>query len=264
MIPQIENGFIQISTELWKALGSFRISGEEYLVLNCIIGKTYGFHKKEDKISLSQIVSWTGLAKSSIIRARKKLIERNIIIYSTVNSKMGLYAFNKLYSTWKTIYRRVNVYSTVNHRLPKGKSSFTVLSKDIYTKDTITKDTITKDICDDILSHFNTVMGTKYKSAPKTEMNYWLEKYTVEEIKKAIEAIPYDQWLHDKKEIVLMFRRRNKAGDVDHIGRLLSLKTMYPNGQPQKIIDEKDENYKLRIQLWKKQSNNTPMRTENK
>ena len=70
--PQLENGYIRISTEVWQALCKIRIPGEARQVLDAIIRKTWGWNKKEDRISLSQFVDATGLKKDKVIRARSK------------------------------------------------------------------------------------------------------------------------------------------------------------------------------------------------
>lgn len=77
--PQIENGFLKIANDIWDALARIRISGEEWQILNVVIRKTYGFNKKEDRISLSQFALSTGLKKPNIIRARQKLLSKMIM-----------------------------------------------------------------------------------------------------------------------------------------------------------------------------------------
>lgn len=55
------------------------LSGSEFKVLMTICRSTYGFHKKRDKISISQMVEATGLAKSTVITALHQLIRKKII-----------------------------------------------------------------------------------------------------------------------------------------------------------------------------------------
>ena len=88
--------FFKFSTELFEAMCRFRIPGEVRQVLDTIIRKTYGWHKKDDRISLSQFVEATGLSKSNTARALSKAITHNIIIRSDNNS----YSINKDYNTW--------------------------------------------------------------------------------------------------------------------------------------------------------------------
>ena len=55
------------------------ITGAEGLVLVFLCRKTYGWHKKEDKISISQFEKGTALKGNSIRRALKNLENRKII-----------------------------------------------------------------------------------------------------------------------------------------------------------------------------------------
>ncbi len=71
--PQKENGHVDIANEIMEALAGIRISGEEWQCLCVIFRKTYGWHKKEDWISLSQFNLLTKLKKPNIFRAIKKL-----------------------------------------------------------------------------------------------------------------------------------------------------------------------------------------------
>jgi phage replication O-like protein O len=48
--PQKEHGYTPIANEIYDAFVRTRISGEARQVLDCIIRKTYGYNKKEDKI----------------------------------------------------------------------------------------------------------------------------------------------------------------------------------------------------------------------
>ena len=62
--PQLENGHTRLANEIMEALCRFRIPGVERQVLDAIIRKTYGWHKKKDAISLSQFVEMTGVTKA--------------------------------------------------------------------------------------------------------------------------------------------------------------------------------------------------------
>ena len=53
--PQLENGFTRLSNEILDELCKIRISGEAMQALLTVLRKTYGYHKKSDNISLSQL-----------------------------------------------------------------------------------------------------------------------------------------------------------------------------------------------------------------
>ena len=55
------------------------MSGSELKVILAICRKTFGWHKEQDNISLSQLMELTGLTRSSVINAIKSLIARGLI-----------------------------------------------------------------------------------------------------------------------------------------------------------------------------------------
>lgn len=78
--PQLENGHTRIANEILEALARLPIASNHWQVLFCIIRKTYGFNKKADWISNSQIETSTGLCSSVVSRALRQLVARKIII----------------------------------------------------------------------------------------------------------------------------------------------------------------------------------------
>ena len=127
--PQIENGYTKIANEIIEALAGIRISGEEMQALWVILRKTYGWNKKEDKISLSQFALLTGVKKPNIIRAIKKLLSKKIIIIKNDNGNPLKYRFNKDFDAWKPLSKKITVIKKDNKSL----------SKMIPTKETVQK-----------------------------------------------------------------------------------------------------------------------------
>ena len=77
--PQIENGYTKIANELLDALCCVDLSGHEWKVVHAIIRKTYGYNKKEDWMTNTQIMLLTGQTQQKVSQAKKKLVERNIV-----------------------------------------------------------------------------------------------------------------------------------------------------------------------------------------
>ena len=180
--PQIENGHIDIANEIADKLCSYRLSGEEWQVLWVILRKTYGWHKEEDWIALSQFVSLTGMKKPNIIRTLKELLSKNIIvvikkdnaIIKMDNAKINYYAFNKDYDTWKPLSKVITLSKMI---MPVIKIDNASLSKLIPTKETTTKENITKE---------NNMHGTKitfnnqifkFENIPKEKIDKWKEAF---------------------------------------------------------------------------------------
>lgn len=98
--PQLENGYIRIADEIADALAKFNMSGSENRILWAIFRKTYGWGKKSDKISLSQLEELTGIARHHIPRELQKLISKKVIICDCT-TYIKTYSFNKKVDEWE-------------------------------------------------------------------------------------------------------------------------------------------------------------------
>jgi phage replication O-like protein O len=78
--PQLENGHTRISNEILEALASHNIPSEPLRVALFVIRKTYGYHKKWDKISRSQFAEGTGIKRRNVSRAIKAAEELGILL----------------------------------------------------------------------------------------------------------------------------------------------------------------------------------------
>jgi phage replication O-like protein O len=127
--PQLEEGNFPIANELAEIWGRKRISGEEWQVLWVILRKTYGWRKKEDKISLSQFAAATDMPRQTVLRAINKLSAKNIIsVIKNGYRRPNIYRFNKDFDTWNTLSKKGVI-----------KNDNQVSSKMIHTIDSITK-----------------------------------------------------------------------------------------------------------------------------
>ena len=124
--PQKENGHTDIANEILEAMAKTHWSGYEIQIVLYLLRKTYGWHKKEDWISLSSFSKATGIDHTSVCRTIKKLIKRNILI--KINGKLQ---FNKNYDDWGGVAKS-----------PLAKSPIRVVAKSPPTKETITKERI--------------------------------------------------------------------------------------------------------------------------
>lgn len=101
--PQKENGFTPIAHDILKALARHVISPDEWRVLMIIFWKTYGWSKKEDRISYGQFEGLTGISRSHVSRAVNKLLRRNMIVKGVTqsgNTTIASYGFQKNYDLW--------------------------------------------------------------------------------------------------------------------------------------------------------------------
>ena len=113
--PQIENGHVDIANELADAFAKCYFNAGESRVLWSILRKTYGWHKKFDRISYTQFESLTGMGRQHIANAINSLIRRRIITRIGNNYKLE-YGLNKNYDEWESLpIARTN---KVRHLLP--------------------------------------------------------------------------------------------------------------------------------------------------
>ena len=142
--PQREDGHVDIANEIVEALMKVQINGYENRVLWAIFRKTYGWHKKEDWITNSQIAEMTGIAESHVSRTVKMLIDRNLV---TKNGKK--LSFQKDYEKWKELPKLVSpekLPELVKENTRIGKKKLPDLVDTKETKETITKEIISSQI----------------------------------------------------------------------------------------------------------------------
>jgi len=103
--PQKENGYTAIANELAEAFSRTPNLGfASVQVIWAILRKTYGWNKKEDSLSVSQIQEATGLSRRCVIYTMQKLESRKIIVVkrerSGVLNETNVVRLNKDYDTW--------------------------------------------------------------------------------------------------------------------------------------------------------------------
>ena len=101
--PQAEDGHIDIANEIAEVLARINFYPYESRILWVIWRKTYGWHKKVDRISFTQFEKSTGLHRRHIQRTLKHLEERKIIVASKGYGKNATYGFQKDYTKWKDV-----------------------------------------------------------------------------------------------------------------------------------------------------------------
>lgn len=140
--PQTDDGYTMLSNDILEALGGIRIPGEARQIFDIVLRKTYGFKKKEDKISLSQFALSSKINRPNIVRAIQTLLSMNLIIKKD-NEDISIYSVNKDFDTWKPLSKKITLVS--KKIMPIIKKDNTSLSKKIHTKENNTKETFTKE-----------------------------------------------------------------------------------------------------------------------
>jgi phage replication O-like protein O len=110
-----------------------------------ILRKTYGWHKKQDRISLSQFSQLTGLKRQNVLRAINNLSSKKIIgVIKNDVSQINIYNINKDFDEWQPLPKKITLSSKKITTVINIDNR--VSSKKIHTKEKITKETIQKKI----------------------------------------------------------------------------------------------------------------------
>lgn len=218
--PQTQDGFTKLANELLDHLATIQMSGSEWQFIMCLIRKTYGFNKKEDFITNSQIATMSGLRKERISEAKGRLLERNI-----VTEKRNKIALQKDWEVWVELRKSVS-FDT--------EKRIKVIRKSVPTKEK--KETITKDISDqgsqirnsmnkenqipEVIKLFEGVdPKNKTYYGNKTQRSaclFLLEEYGLEEITKRVEVLPRTNAIQFFPNITTPCQLRDKWVQLDN------------------------------------------------
>ena len=110
-MPQVEDGFTRIANELLEAILLGKFTLQQHRVLLAVIRKTYGYNKKIDDISASQIGAVSGMSRENVTRTLMQLQKMNVI-----TKKDGQYGsiigIQKNYGKWLFINESPSVRPT--------------------------------------------------------------------------------------------------------------------------------------------------------
>lgn len=148
--PQLENGYTRIANELLDALCKEKLNGAEFNVLLFIIRQTYGYHKKERKMTIKYIASGTNALERTVKRALDKLIKNNIILSkSAYSTAPKIYSLNKSYKTWVSDKNDTNLVTKMSrqncHQLSDKNDTNTSVKNVTTNKDRNIKKEIKKE-----------------------------------------------------------------------------------------------------------------------
>jgi phage replication O-like protein O len=145
-VAQLENGYTRIANELLEAAMSHPMTLRQLRVLLGVIRKTYGFNKKSDVISGSQLAAITKLTRQKCSVALCDLVELKIINRSTSKSAVSV---NKNISEWGVKLEKRQLPQDRFSEPKLGSDSEPVTGSNSEPKLGHTKD-ITKDIIKDL------------------------------------------------------------------------------------------------------------------
>lgn len=99
VVADTDDGYTRTANAIQDQLCRLDISGTQFQVLNAIIRSTYGYNKKQDRVTNTYLAELTGISEKSVRKALESLTERKIIT-CTKSGIMKLVAVNKVVSDW--------------------------------------------------------------------------------------------------------------------------------------------------------------------
>lgn len=217
---QLEDGYAKLANSLLEKLAATVLSVNETKVIFCVIRKTYGFHKKSDRIPLSQIALMTELQKSNVSRTLKSLILRKIVIVS--DNAIGM---NTCTKEWvKKLSRTITarpprvLSSAIKGVIADDNKSLSSATpqyiKDTYSKDIVPKGTVAR-----------RAKLTPEERKKKAEIHRAENDIMLEFLKKKIRVDDFTELNEEKRRwvylIVALFKKLGKEICRDRLDSIL-------------------------------------------
>jgi len=175
--PQTENGHTKIANELMEAFCKLKLSPNESQIVWCVLRKTYGWHKTEDSISLTQFQEATKLSRANVCRAIKKLVSKQLLLVAK-QLPANSYKLQKDWEKWVS-----SSYSASSSHLATtlvAKQRLALVAKQRHTKEsikeTIQKKLVSKDTKENPIEYGNPQINSCIK--------FWEEKLGATKITK--------------------------------------------------------------------------------
>lgn len=137
--PQKENGYTAIANEILETLIGTGLNGTELACVLHVLRQTYGYHKTQDAISVSQFEKHIPSSKRTIKNALKVLqLVKILTLVKKGNSKTSsnVWAFNKNYTEWQLVQKTALVQKITSTSAEKRNQ---LVKKTAPTKETIQK-----------------------------------------------------------------------------------------------------------------------------
>lgn len=158
--PQKEEGYTPIANELLEAIIKTSLTACDIKVLLLVMRKTYGWNKKEDKISLTQFQQATGFSRQSICKSIKTLVKRSLLgSKRSFTTEVVTYWLAKDYHKWDTSQLAFTSKAQLTRasQIPYKQ----LVNQGLPTKDNITKDNIKKRLDNEKFTHLTNKVFSK-------------------------------------------------------------------------------------------------------
>jgi phage replication O-like protein O len=132
---QVDRGeYTRIHNAILERLAEYDFTSREYACILHLLRQTYGFNRKEVKLSYGDFQNATGIDSANVSRTMKRLVEYGVVIKTDARTKAAAtWSFNKYFEQW-----------TVKSRLktPKPVDAIYCQSDNRFTDDSIVETAI--------------------------------------------------------------------------------------------------------------------------
>ena len=225
----MENGWIK----LYRALNGHKILTDAY-ALQIFIWLLLNVDKQTGSITVGrfQLSAILRMNPNTLKSALQRLSKRHQVITTHSTNKykeISLVNWAKYQATIEATPPMTppTAPQATPQTTPSGHQQDTTITRIKNKNKNINKDREVREAVQELLTYWNTLYGTRYSGIDSLtgNMAYWLQSYTLDEIKEAVKNIRLDDWFKDKMKPEMLLRRKNPQGDgVDYIGRFLNLK----------------------------------------
>lgn len=148
-VASLSDGYTRLANQLLDAAIGFDMSKRQYKIFLAIVRKTYGYQKKRDRISGSQLSSLTTLPRARCSEVLNELIALNIVIRT--GGAQGELEINKNTKEWVSPEKK-KCHRNSTSKKPKQNSTETVTlsstetvthasTETVHTKETLKDNT---------------------------------------------------------------------------------------------------------------------------
>ena len=220
-MADLSNGYTRIANEIQQLKPRLKMSGREWQCLEAVIWLTYGWNKKQDRVTNTVISGLTDLSDSHVSDAIKSLAERGII-FSHKQGVMKIVGINTDLSAWILDKPKTGkLFPKTGKSLPKSGKTFpeTVDTQD-YNNNSIKRSSL-KDSDESLnptpKSNFvkhpeaavQTPKGDKWGSAEDLECAKWILAL-LEKIKPSLAKANLVTWANDVRMMRELDRRTHR------------------------------------------------------
>lgn len=133
-VADTDDGYTRLANELLEAVMSADLTARQLKIFMAIVRKTYGFGKKLDRITNTQIAEMTGIHHTHVCTAKNEMIAMNVLF-----NKGNSIGINKVISEWDFNISQVSetLAKPANKSLAKSANGYS--PSQLNTKETIQK-----------------------------------------------------------------------------------------------------------------------------